>query len=282
MGLLQKLSNDGLVEPKQEPPVLDKQIIQKKSNSVGLLKKSLMASQNGKLDFFEFIQKYNLSLCSLLKPQDGFYCIYKSCGFDGKSICQSYSTKDFWDGTIKDKNNLYTFKTNTTDILPFYQFFSDKLKNKIQLLYLFKFDDDSIFIFITDSDYTISQDFVYDLQNIDFEKDPVQTDGSENNSTVFEYEIDLSEALESFVLTNSKTNKTIIDAISDQIYFNLIKYFPKPSKIQKTGKGKYKLLYCIPQALPVELLTAHLQNEIKFILDNHSELISVELLNNVS
>lgn len=281
MGLLQKLSKDGLDQAKAESPVLDKPIIQKKSNSVGLLKKSLMASHYDKLDFFEFIHKYNLSLCSLLKPHDGFYCISKSFGFDGQSICLSYSTKDFWDGTIKDKNNLYTFKTNTSEILPFYQFFSDKLKEKIQLLYLFKFDNDSIFIFISDSNYTISQDFVYDLQNTDFESE-FYIDKDELVSNTFDYEIDLSEAIESFVLSNTKANKLIIEAISEQIYINLITYFPKPSKIQITETGKYKLLYCIPQALPLELLTAHLQNQIKFILDNHSELISIELLNNVS
>ena len=281
MGLLSKVSESGLNSSVEEKPAKDNPQVQKKSNSVGLLKKSLMAGQYDKLDFFEFIQKYNFSLCSFLQLHDGYYCIQKSFGFDGKSICQSYSTKDFWDGTIKEKNNLYTFETNTSDILPFYQFFSDKLKDKIQLLHIYKFDDDSIFIFITDKTFAIPQTLIYDLQNTSFDSD-INVNKAQNESEAchFNYEIDLSEALESFVLTNSKTNSFILNAISEQLYLNLCTYFPSPSYVTKSGNGRFNLAYAIPQALPVELLTNHLQHQIKYVLDNHSELISIELLNN--
>ncbi len=286
MGLLDRLSKDGLDAPvaKQETPapVQDKPIIQKKSNSVGLLKKSMMASQYDKLDFFEFIQKYNFSLCSYLKPQENFYCITKSLGFDGKSICQSYSTKDFWDGTIKEKNNLYTFEASTTDILPFYQFFSEKLKDKIERLHIFKLDDDSIFILITDKAFTIPQTLIYDLQHTDFDSDFVKAGSSTDEASASNYEITLSEALESFVLSNSKSNQMLINAISEQIFTNLCMYFPKPNVVTKKETGIYNVSTPSSQTVPIELFTAHLQNQIKFVLDNHSELISIELLNNGS
>ena len=285
MGLLDKLSKNGLDTPKQEPsiPVQDKPIIQKKSNSVGLLKKSLMASQYDKLDFFEFIQKYNFSLFSYLKLQNNFYCITKSFGFDGKSICQSYSTKDFWDGTIKEKNNLYTFEAPGTDILPFYQFFSEKLKDKIERLHIFKFDDDSIFLLITDKAFTVPQTLIYDLQHTDFDNVSKNADAPQEGSvSSFNYEINLSEAVESFVLSNSKENEMLINAISEQIFINLCLYFPKPNFVTKKALGIYTLVIYSSQSLPIELFTAHLQNQIKFVLDNHSELISIELLNNGS
>ena len=285
MGLLDKLSKNGLDTPKQETsiPVKDKPIIQKKSNSVGLLKKSLMASQYDKLDFFEFIQKYNFSLCSYLKPQNNFYCITKSFGFDGKSICLSYSTKDFWDGTIKEKNNLYTFEAPGTDILPFYQFFSEKLKDKIERLHIFKFDDDSIFVLITDKAFTVPQTLIYDLQHTDFDTVNKNIEASqEQSATSFNYEINLSEAVESFVLSNSKDNEMLINAISEQIFINLCLYFPKPNIVTKKAVGIYNVVIYSSQSVPIELFTAHLQNQIKFVLDNHSELISIELLNNGS
>lgn len=284
MGLLDKLSKSGFEAPQEQHslPAQDKPIIQKKSNSVGLLKKSMMASQYDKLDFFEFIQKYNFSLCSYLQLKDNSYCITKSFGFDGKSICQSYSTKDFWDGTIKEKNNLYSFQSGTSDILPFYQFFSDKLKDKIELLYIYKFDDDSIFLLVTDKFFTVPQTLIYDLQNTDFAGELIRTPSSEQNGTSFEYEINLFEAIESFVLANSKTNKLLINAISEQLFINLSLYFPKPDLLTKKEIGVYYLKIFCPQALPIELFTAHLQNQIKFVLDNHSELISIELLNNGS
>lgn len=284
MGLLDKLSKSGFEAPQEQhsQPAQDKPIIQKKSNSVGLLKKSMMASQYDKLDFFEFIQKYNFSLCSYLQLKDNSYFITKSFGFDGKSICQSYSSKDFWDGTIKEKNNLYSFHAGTSDILPFYQFFSDKLKDKIELLYIYKFDDDSIFLFVTDKSFTVPQTLIYDLQNTDFAGELKRTPSSGQNGTSFEYEINLFEAIESFVLANSKTNKLLINAISEQLFINLSLYFPKPDLLTKKEIGIYYLKNYCSQALPIELFTAHLQNQIKFVLDNHSELISIELLNNGS
>ena len=282
MGLLDKLSKSGFEAPKEEAsiPAQDKAIIQKKSNSVGLLKKSMMAWQYDKLDFFEFIEKYNLSLCSYLQVQDNFYCITKSFGFDGKSICQSYSTKDFWDGTIKEKNNLYTFEQDSSDILPFYQFFSDKLKEKIERLFIYKLDDDSIFIFASNKAYSIPETLIYDLQNTAFEGDFIKNNSSAQSGPAFEYEINLFEAIESFILANAKANKVLINAISEQLYINLSLYFPKPNIITKKENGIYQVKVFSSQALPIELFTAHLQNQIKFVLDNHSELISIELLNN--
>ena len=193
---------------------------------------------------------------------------------------QSYSTKDFWDGTIKEKNNLYTFEAGSTDILPFYQFFSDKLKDKLERLHIYKFDDDSIFVFVTDKSYTIPQTLIYDLQNTKFEGELVTEKSDSEEATSFEYEINLFEAIESFVLANSKANKLLINAISQQLYINLCIYFPKPDIITKKENGIYILTDYSSQAVPVELFTAHLQNQIKFVLDNHSELISIELLNN--
>ena len=57
MGLLQKLSDSALNTPVKQEPVENKPVVIKKSNSVGLLKKSLLAnttSDSRRLDFFEF------------------------------------------------------------------------------------------------------------------------------------------------------------------------------------------------------------------------------------
>ena len=127
MGLLQKLSDTGIEPPAKEPqPVPDKPVVLKKSNSVGLLKKSLYASENRGLDFFEFTGKYNLEMCAILKNTDGEYRIQNCVGFDGESICLSVSTVDFWEGTINQANKGFSFNTDSSDALPFFQFFSKK------------------------------------------------------------------------------------------------------------------------------------------------------------
>ena len=139
MGLLQKLSENGLEPEKKEEPVLDKPVVLKKSNAVGLLKKSLLASENRRLDFFEFTGKYNLEMCALLKNQNGTYSITACTGIDGESICLSTSTQDFWAGTISQPNKLiYSYDMSTSDALPFLQFFSSKLKKQIKSFNIIK------------------------------------------------------------------------------------------------------------------------------------------------
>ena len=115
MGLLQKLSDSALNTPVKQEPVENKPVVIKKSNSVGLLKKSLLAnttSDSRRLDFFEFTGKYNLEICALLKNENGNYRITNCLGLDGESICLSVSTEDFWEGIIPDAEKLYTFNNS--------------------------------------------------------------------------------------------------------------------------------------------------------------------------
>ena len=157
MGLLNKLSESGLVKEEKKPAVLDKPIV-KKSNSVGLLKKSLnMTNSSNRLDFFNFIKKYNLQICAVFNSQNDVYCVEHSCGLDGESICLSVSTRDFWDGISQDDQ----------DTLPFYQFFSAKIKDKISNLNFFKADNGNIFLF--QSDKEILNSIYTDIENLSFE-----------------------------------------------------------------------------------------------------------------
>ncbi len=274
MGLLQKLSENGLEPPKKEVlPVEDKPVVLKKSNSVGLLKKSLMASEVHKLDFFEFTGKYNLEICALFKNQEGTYKISNCIGFDGESICLSVSTADFWDGTITQPHKLYSFSANSSEALPFFQFFSKALKEKIYSIQIIKTNDNSILLACNAEfkDTSTIFDELEITQNI-------QIDFNEGNAGVSQnyaasYTLDFSEALESFILSNSKNDIKFTKIILDEIYFNLQKNFPSPDFVEYSPKGKFKLY--ISQLLPVELLYNHIRYENSFILANHSELLSV-------
>ena len=283
MGLLQKVSAGEIAPEKEEQSAPETKVIREKSNSVGLLKKSLIVSQNDKLDFFEFLNKYQFSLCGVLRLEQGAYCVYKSFGLDGKSICLFDSTQDFWDGTLTDKNNLYSFKAGSTEILPFYQFFSQDIKNHLEMLYFYKLEDNSILFFTSSNDYTIPQSLIFDIQNIDFDsetKTDIQSIDMDNNS-YFLYSIDLTEALESFVITDHvQSDIKIVKAISNELYFNFIKYFARPSAVSMSEIGKYKLAYCSPEVVPEELLYNHLRYQIKKKIDNHSELISIDFYKN--
>ena len=275
MGLLQKLSDKGLdANPIEQTPLEDKPVIQKKSNSVGLLKKSLLAGENHGLDFFEFADKYNLEICAILKSQDGIFKIINSLGFDGESICLSHSTQDFWYGTLEETNKLYSFDSSDKT-LPFLQFFSDKLKEKITSIQLLITKASSVFIICNSKlkeSLALLNDFnTVENTEIDFEKASASLNPLNfNNSFV----LDFSEALESFILSNSKNEVVFTKAIIDQIYYDLCKNFPQPQKLEYSKKGKFTL-YTSADTVPLELLYNHLKVNYSFILGNHSELLSV-------
>ena len=275
MGLLQKLSDSGLDNKKEIKPAVDKNVIHTKSNSVGLLKKSLYATgDNHRLDFFEFTNKYNLEIVSLLIKQDQSYKIKNSLGFDGESICLSASTADFWDGTIKTANQLYSYKAEDSQALPYFQFFSKKLKEKINSINIIKCSNDSI-IFICNKEVDFTPDFIADLNSLqanayDFnnQKDYQKTPEAKQILT-----IDYSEALESFVLSNSKNELYFSKVILGELFYSLKKNFTAPDKIEYSDNYCFTLY--LNNFIPIELLYNHLKIENHFILDNHSELISI-------
>ena len=272
MGLLDRVSESGLVKEKDQPAPAAQDIkIEKKSNSVGLLKKSLdIASNADRLDFFNFVKKYNLSICAIFSCENGIYCIEKSAGLDGESICLSLSTQDFWNG-ISDED--------TNDILPFYQFFSKKLKDSIKNLHLIKSDNGKIILFTSDS--PVSDEIYGDLRILkdDFYKTE-NTPINEASPDTYCYMIDYSEAVESLVLTLTKSDekKRLMSAIFKQIYFNLLKNFPEPCNVYHIQEGTFKIAYKSEQEIPFEVISNHLRLESEFVLENHSELIAIEPL----
>ena len=281
MGLLQKLSETGLDSTNENKPALDKPVVQKKSNSVGLFRKSLMASENRRLDFFEFTGKYNLKICAVLKNQDGSYRINSCIGFDGKSVCLSASSADFWDGTISQINKLYSFDAASSDALPFFQFFSNELKEKINSIQIIKTQNNSIF-FLCNNSLNEDSNLIADLEAV--ENTPIafgSKNAAANNSDFAQiFEINFSEALESFVLSNSKHDVQFSKVILNELYYNMCQNFQQPDKLDYSEDGKF-ILY-VKNELPVELLYNHLKIECSFVLANHSELINVtECQNNL-
>lgn len=281
MGLLQKLSDSGLYLAKEEKPALDKPLVQVKSNSVGLLKKSLNASSDyPRLDFFEFVGKYNLEIASILKCHMTGYRIQNCTGYDGQSICLSSSSQDFWQGTISRTNTLYSYNAQDSSALPFFQFFSKQLKEKIQTINIIKTVDNSIF-FIFNKQLVADDAFIKDLKGV--ENTEVNFDKPDNNPSddfASKVTLDFSEALESFILSNSKNDAAYTRVILEELYYRLCKNFSSPDKLLYNPNGKFTLY--LSREIPLELLYNHLKLEEHFILANHSELISITECQNSS
>lgn len=282
MGLLQKLSDTVVEAPKKPQPVKDKITIQKKSNTVGLLKKSLNVSKpstvsvtppadepKDRLDFFEFIKEHSINFSALFIRENNIYYSQFSTGMDGLSICSSVSTVDFWDGLITQKCKLYTFNSRDNSIGPLYQFFSDKLKDKIDRVCIYKSRDDSILLFCNYS------------PDSEFEKTGfidaafVHTQVSKPSQI---FEADFTEAIESFIIANHKTEykDQIFTAISNAIKQRLNKAFDTESCVKTIEDGKFSILIASKDFIPYELISNHLRLDCSYILNEHSQLLSVE------
>ena len=279
MGLLQRMSDSG-ISVKKEMPVVRKEPEHKKSNSVGLLKKSLIISNEDELDFFEFLKRYEIKAFSILEPVEGTenYISKRSMGLDVKSVCKSFSTKAFWNGLIK-AGTLYTFYKGNTDILPLYQFFSDKLKDTINIIHIFKRNKGQIFIFIpkeNDCSSTLTTEELEKL-NFNFEWKP-ENNNFNSDKGLCTYLLDFSEAIQSAILSEAKNQFTDIltKTTEDMLYSEFIKNFSAPSKIEPQGNSKFLVKIFTDEEIPLELFSNHLRLSTSFYLEEHSQLIAVE------
>ena len=283
MGLFQRMSDSGIKTETKVNAAAEQKPVQKKSNSVGLLKKSMILSNDDGLDFFEFLRANNIKIASLLKlSDDGSYIATKCIGLDAHSICMSVSTNDFWNGIIKNKEELYSFKEKDSEILPFYQFFSKKIKDKIKCVNLIQKEDGTIFLFCTpvltsEEHFKLTEQLkkIKFTSSLKFANSNSESDASDNKSTIFE--IELSEAVDSFIFSNYKSqySENLKNTILDSISYELLQNFTKPSAVYRENESTFKIEYLSQEEIPFEVLSNHLRLNCSFYLDEHSQLLSI-------
>ena len=168
----------------------------------GLLQRASLLSANKGLAFNSFIQNNKFTLLGIFTQYNTFYYISESIGFNGKSILKSFSTLDFWDGTIPEENKIYRFSLDDNNIYPFLQFFSEEVQEILSSLNIIKKDDK-----------------VYILGNEDFSENTVKelTKLTESQSNLSNQIFD----------TNSIKIDTITNSESSNHHLHSIHYFYK-------------------------------------------------------
>lgn len=276
MGLLQKVSVSGVNTSKSvENPVTEKQPVKTKSNTVGLLKKTLIINED-RLDFFKFLEKYSLSIFAVLKCDEQTYCIEKSVGFDGESICKSVSTKDFWEGFISQKQKLCSYSKNNHSIQPLYQFFSQKMQDTLDSIYVLRTIEDDIILAGTKN--ALADSFINDaIKALNSEDNDKSVASDFSSKDFYFFKADFTQAVKSFISSNCNAadSSRIQIALNNQIYFNLKLNFPSPSYVQLPDSSLFNIACCLKEEIPVELLLVHLRTEYKSILGKDSGLITL-------
>ena len=259
-----------------------------KSNSVGLLRRIIRMNEKNRLDFFDYVNKYNLSQCAILRLHNGFFQISSCYGFDCNSIIKSISTVDFWNGLIPEKNTPRLFSRKDNSIQPLYQFFSDNLIDTIDSIILYRSQDDVILFSSSDSIENLidDKDFFNNFSSLDtfdfkfaFSDDDVFYDNSslEHVNKSNTYIINLFDSIKSFIDNqNISDNQKLYfgQVIFYNVFYTLKKCFPK--NLIDAENYSIKLHMTVRNSIPIKMLEQHLKLTLNDILYNCSSKIQIK------
>ena len=139
---------------------------------------------------------------AVLFPFGNRYCISHQDFFDIESIFKSVSSADFWNGILKTKKEWQFFTGK--ELSPFYQLFSDRMKNNLTQLYVKSFvilsdiPVTAIMIVLPEhyADFPETSTFSAELkENLEYSISPQTDDKLEINSTILSITAKLSDEL---------------------------------------------------------------------------------------
>ena len=249
---------------------------------MGLLSRASTLDKKEKIQglaFSDFIIKHSLKICALLEKKESDYFVKNSIGFDGNSIISAISTADFWNGICPVSKKIYSF-TNQGEINPLLQLFSLNIKDNIKNLYIYKNAQSQILL----STEIITNKIADDIELLDnsFHICTISNLNSliQDNSVVLKFDIDFSEAVESFITAKMKSdikNKSYIQsALLNEIYNRFICYYNSPDSTVLSGINTLKTVIITDKTYSIELIANHLILNIKDLLEHYAELIIID------
>lgn len=107
-------------------------------------------------DFYAWCEKQNFSHAALFRRDGDVFYIIKAVGLDAETIARSYSSKDFWDGTLQPDAGWQSVSREEASFASFNQFLSDDVRNKTQTLHFIKREDSVLMLVQEDDDFTLA------------------------------------------------------------------------------------------------------------------------------
>lgn len=235
------------------------------------------------LAFSDFINKYSLKTCAVLKKEGNFYSVENSIGFDAESIITSTSTTDFWQGICNKPGIIKLFEKADNSINTLLQLFSQPIKESLNELYIVKNENERILI----SEQEISKKCSDDFFDICKEKhichvdklNPLIHDGS----FVLKFKINPSEAVNNFLSEEQNTKvsqETLKQALINEIYNRFICLYNKADASILAADNSIKTVFIADRTYSVELIINHILLNLKEVLSDSAKLIKIDFLGN--
>lgn len=245
---------------------------------MGLLRKANLLL-NKRLAFCDFIKKNRIIKCAILKNHSQFYFISESFGFDGISILNSFSTYDFWSGTIPKKNVIYNFSIQNENLNQFYQFFSEQQKEELSTLSIVKSQNNFILILINSS---INSKILYDFEHIDFNQFFYPKNNVFQKENIQKYVLDLNNSVEDFVISKNKNifyNNYLSTSIKNEIQNRLNLKYDDFFIIKKVSENLYDFIFTKKNSINIESLKKEISDLLKEIIDEYAKKIILKQTN---
>lgn len=257
------------------------QDLKKEKENIGLLQKTLQLSANQKKSN---IFSQNILFYALFQKKENHFYITNSFGLDYQSIFSSPSTVDFWEGSIKQRNNWNYFTQKDNTITQFYQFFSKNLKDKINEIAIFFNSDEKILMLGSESQIKI-QSLSYAREVTDyFLKDKI-TDSNKDfafpaleDSNIYKLKIDAEACVEKIISANlpdQEQSQFFYNSIYKEIFNRLNAFFTKPNTFIQKDKANGLAILFSKSEIKEEIIHKHLIYALKDFAEDFSQYINL-------
>lgn len=234
------------------------------------------------LAFSDFILKYNLKTCAVLEKSDNDYIVSNSIGFDGDSILASISSFDFWQGICPDKDKIYSFSFKENSLTPLLQLFSLKMKEQLSEIFIIKNSESRILLVCN----TALSEILNDFPSSDSIKHKCSTDVLnkfvKEASVLLKFQINLNEAVESFVLSHFKGNSSIREKLESSLYNEFYNRFicilNQKDASYYPENGIINTVFITDKTYSTELIINHLIVNFREIIGECAELSEINFI----
>lgn len=231
--------------------------------------------ENSKLSYFGFVNKYSLSHCAVFSKAGSNFFITHCSGFDSKTILSSFSTADFWEGTLKDSTWNF-FSTDQNSTLPLMQFLSPDLKNAFSYFAVLK-TPDKIFLIgdIEKIENKIDLQLLEsDFHNIDFNDYSVYSNEKFLQKTnTYKVHLSFSKAVNSYLNAHCTTGLSLYNVFYSTAFYTEIiwKILNENVKIEECTSNTITFSISSDGEFNAKFLATILSNLLSQILETYTE-----------
>ena len=244
-------------------------------NGPGLLKRAAQYEAQGTAEsFYAWCKEHALTHAAIFQRNETFFYITKAVGFDAESIALSYSTQDFWNGTLLTNGNWQTFLQGQNETASFNQFFSETMLSMIAKLHFLKSEDFILLVLQEDNDLALpAPDKVKDaltkllythrnIQNDIETEDAIKKGLAISNANLYFLSIKtaVTTAVKDVPFATQDAREKTIQTIYNELFGICERLFQKPNCTVLGADGEIKIAFFAKDEVDEKLMQFHIAN----------------------